>query len=540
MPSRRVVALVVLLTILAPVTAATVTLAQSVSGEVDGSPRLSVSSSTAAVDPGTQTRLSLTVLNDAAVFEGGPAQYEQRVTTARAVRLRILDDSVPLDVERESVLVGTVPEGTVPVEDLAMTVPDGTPAGVYRIPVRISYHYTREVDYGPEEIDYTTSRETSTSTVTVRVRERARFDVTRTASAAQVGDAGRVTVAVENVGSAPATDARVTLSSSTAAVGLGPDGRQNASTVYLGSLEPNETATANATVAVASDADRDRYALDARVAYDDEDGIARLSRPLVVGFRPAPEQSFAVRDVETSLRVGREGTVRARIVNERGTTVDSPVVSLSLADRDVVVSPERVALPTLAPGESARVEFDATVAADASAGTRQANFVVQYRNQRGELRTSDPLERRVVVASERERFAVSPVDATFAVDTDNRLTVRLRNRDGQAVRDVRLGLAPSPPLTSESSSAYVGRLGPNESTTTAFAVTVSEDAVPATVPVQFNVTAETTDGETVVAGPYVVPVTVVETGETDSTAVLVGGLVAVLLVLGGGWWWLRR
>jgi hypothetical protein len=355
-----------------------------------------------------------------------------------------------------------------------------------------------------------------------------------------VGDTGRVSVTVENVGSARATDARVTLSSSTAAVGLGPDGRQNASTVFLGSLAPGETGTANATVAVAGGADPDDYALEARVSYDDPDGIDRLSRPLVVGFRPAAEQAVALRDVQSSLRVDREGTVSARVVNERGPTVRNPVVVLAVDDPAVQVDTASVALPALEPGESAPVSFDVTVADGASAGDRQANFTVRYRNQRGDLRVSDPLERRVGVAPERERFAVTPEQATFVVDTDNRMTVSLRNRDDAPVRDVRVDLAPSPPLTSESSAAYVRRLGPNESTTLAFAVTVSEDAVAATVPVTLNVTAETTAGETVRAGPYVVPVTVVEVTETDSETVLVAGLVAVLLVLGGGWWWLRR
>jgi hypothetical protein len=540
MPSRRAVVLALVLAVVAPVAAAAVAPAQPDRGEVNGTPRLSVSTSTAAVDPGTRTTLSLTVLNDATIFEGGPEAYERRVTTARAVRLQIRDGDVPLDVEASSVLVGTVPEGTAPVGPLAVTVPAGTPPGTYRIPVRVSYTYTREVDYGPDEVGYATFRTSTTSTVPVRVRDRARFAVVRTDSTAQVGDVGRVSVTVENVGSLQATDARVTVSSSTATVGLGPDGRQNASTVFLGSLATDEAATANVSVAVAPDADPDDYVLDARVAYDDPDGIGRLSRPLVVDFRPAPEQSFALRDVESALRVGREGTVTARVVNERGSTVRSPVVVLSVADPDVRVAPAGVALPALAPGESAPVAFDVTVAEGATVGARQANVTVQYRNRRGDLRASDPLERRVDVAPERDRFAVTPVNATFGVDTDNRLTVTLRNREDAPVEEVRLDLGSSPPLSSESPTAYVDRLGPNESATVAFAVAVSEDAVPATVPATLNVTAETPAGETVRSGPYVVPVTVVEEGGAGSTAVLVGGLVAVLVVLGGGWWWLRQ
>jgi hypothetical protein len=529
---------VLLVLVLASVTGPAVVAAQS-SGEVIGWPRLSVETSTPEFSPGAESTLGLTVVNDPRLDAGGPDQYERRVTTARGTTLVVDDSDVPFDVRQERIAVGDVPQGARSADPVAITVPEGTPPGTYTLPVTVRYTETRLVEYGPADVDYTTYERREHAAVEVRVRSRARFDVVSSSSTTQVGDTGTVEVAMENVGSAPATAARVTLSASSGDVRVGA-GRTNVSSVYVGEWGPGEVRTANVTVAIDEDAERLDYALDARVAYEDEDGIPRTSRGLTVPVRPTPEQTFALREFESDLRVDRNGTVRGTVVNTGETRVRNPVVVFRSDTGDLRPRPTSVALRDLGPGDGATVAYDVTVPPSATASVQQVSLTVRYRNQRGDSRESDPLERSVRVAPERDWFAVTPVEATFDVDTDNRLTVRLENAASIPLREVQARISVDPPFETESSTAYADRVAPGESAVLAFELTVSDEAVATTAPVSLTVRAERPDGETVRAGPYAVPVTVREpTGPSDVT-VLGLGVVVVLLVLGAGWWWLRR
>jgi hypothetical protein len=105
---------------------------------------------------------------------------------------------------------------------------------------------------------------------------------------------------------------------------------------------------------------------------------------------------------------------------------------------------------------------------------------------------------------------------------------------------VSLRLVAGDPFESASPVAYVGRLGSGESTVAAFELTVVEDAVATTAPVTVVATADDPDGDTVAAGRYAVPVTVVAESGASDVALLVGGVVTVLVVFAAGWWWLRR
>jgi len=146
----------------------------------------------------------------------------------------------------------------------------------------------------------------------------------------------------------------------------------------------------------------------------------------------------------------------------------------------------------------------------------------------------------VTVAPERTWLAVTPESNTFTVDSDNRLTVRIRNVERIPLRNVVARLAVDAPFETESRVAYVDALRPNESATLAFELTVSEDAVPTRSSVRLNVTADRPDGETIVLDTYDVPVVVAEeTGPTDAVVLAVGSLVALVLLV-GGWLWLRR
>ncbi|WP_152040244.1 COG1361 S-layer family protein [Salinigranum salinum] len=558
-PVVALVALVVVASLVAPVVAPVVAAQTTGSGQVLGWPGLSVTTSTPELTAGGDQSLALEILNDPDLRKTGPERYENRVTTARAVTITIDDGDLPFDVRSETVAVGEVPPGKTSVPAVTVTVPESVPPGRYEIPVAVTYSYTRLVSYDGDDVSYANGRRTITDEVTVRVDARPRFAVTGTRSTLQVGDTGTVTVTLENVGAEPAGDARITLVSSSANAritgadglgGNGPGGDRpsgvgesaigSRTAVYVGEWRPGEERSATYTVAVDEDIDAESLAFRAAVEYEDTDGVTRTSRPLALGVRPVPEQSFALDDVRADLRVGRTGTISGTLVNTGETPVRNAVVVLSTESSELVPRPTRIALSDLEPGGEASFSFDVHVSDAAAATTHQADLTVEYRNQRGQLRRSDPLERSVAVAPERDRFALTPVNATFEVDSDNPLRVRITNRESVTFREVRVGINATAPFTSESSTAYVEALDPGESALVVFEVTVSEDAVATTTAVDVTVTAREPDGDRIRDGPYVIPVTVTEASGPGDTVLLGVGVVAILVVLGGGWWWLRR
>ena len=88
-------------------------LAQSQSGEVIGQPDISFGTQTGEVSAGTATDITLTITNRGKITKGGDSQYEDRVTTARAMTVEFDDGDIPVDVDAGQISVGNVPTGIV-------------------------------------------------------------------------------------------------------------------------------------------------------------------------------------------------------------------------------------------------------------------------------------------------------------------------------------------------------------------------------------------------------------------------------------------
>ena len=500
------------------------------SGTVVGRPDLSLSATETEFDPGEEGKLRIVVSNDARLQRGGPATYEERVKTARGVKIEVLDRGLPVDAAAGTTVVGSVPEGSVAAPPIDLTIPEGTPPGTYRLPVEVSYTYTAGVQYGAAEPTYNDYNREERMYVTIRVTDQARFEVVDTTTGAQVGDTADLSVTVENVGSEPAHDAGIQLSSPSDEVTFGSG--SGSSTAYVDVWQPGERHELDYTVAVRDDAAVRSYTLDAVVAYEDVDGIARESAPLSVGLRPGREQTFALQNVTSSLRVGEEGRFAATVINRGPDRARSPVVAFRTANSNVEPEPETYAVPTLAPGERARVVFDVTVSDAATASDQQVDLTVRYRNARGDQRASDPLERRVRVAPQRDRFVVEPVDETVTAGGSGPFRLRITNNGTEPLETVELKVFAQSPLSSGDDEAIVDRLAPNESATVTIGLGAGASALEKSYPLSVDFQYERPDGDTEVSRTYTVPVSLEP--QTGGGLPLIPALVVVALVAGGG------
>jgi hypothetical protein len=470
------------------------------------------------LQPGGPAQVSVQLVNDA-------NDASEQARTASNVRVTMNAGDTPISVNSGTRVVGSMPDGAVRQLAFSVDVPRNVSAGTYRLPLTVEYEHSGD--------------ETDTQTVyaTVRVKERARFEVVDSSMDASIGDTGTTSLTLKHVGESVATDTRVTVQSGSADVRFG----QSASASrFVGQWEPGETRTVEYEATVASGADRREYALQATVAYDDENGTAHQYGPLAAGVRPAAKQSFALSNVQADLRAGEEGSVTATVVNEGPKTARDAVVVFTTQNPNVNALETEYALGDLGPNETAEFSLPVEVSGSAEAGPRQFSYRVEYRNHDGETRQSDALTARVEVAESRDVFAVEPTDATLSAGGSDTVTLTVTNQGDETVRNVRAKAFASDPLSVNDDEAYVQSLEPGESTEITFGVGAAGSALAKTYVLEMDVQYEDADGDTRLSDTYQAPVEVTRSdGDGTPLSVIVGGVAVLAIAAVGGWVWFR-
>ncbi|MFC6615125.1 COG1361 S-layer family protein [Halopenitus salinus] len=507
------------------------------SGEVIGQPDITFATASGEVPAGSLGELSIAITNRGRIDKGGPAQYEERVTTARGMTMELDDSNVPIDVRTGQIAVGNLPTGssemTVPI-----TIAEGAEPGTYRIPIEYEYQFTRLVDYDAYGTDYGEFTRSRTGSITVEVTEDARFEVVDTNATAQIGDESDVSMTLRNVGSEPAGDASVVAESRSGALTF--ESGDTSSTAFVGEWEPGETRTINYSVALASDAARRGYTVDLSVNYEDTDGINTTSRPMTAGIATAPEQSFDLQDVSSSLRAGEDGEIEGTVTNVGPQRADSVVVRYADDSSSVVPIEESAAVGSLDPGESASFTLPLEVSSEAEAGAKSLEFAVRYRNQDGDRRAYEKLDVLAEVAPERDQFDVAIANSTIESGGSRTLSVEVTNNLDETASDVEARLFADDPLdTGQTDTGYVQSIEPGETVTVTFELTAAASATPEkTYPISFDFRYDDADGNSQLSNTVRMPIDVVEGEDGGLPLPLI--LAAVVLVAVAGAVWYRR
>ena len=280
-------------------------------GTVLGSPSVTVAATDSAFEWGDRRELVVTIANAGDLIRGGPARFEERVTTARSVEISVATERLSpaledrLDVETGRVLLGELPESTAKPVTFSLGIPQSIPPGTYQLPLRIEYEYTSFVRYGPTEPLYNDADRETIETVTFVVLDRPRLSLSgvRTTDV-RPGATGTFRFTVENTGTQTARDVGLTLSTSGGAVGFGAEAfREPTLGVFVGDLEPGESATVSVTASAAPATSPGSYLVAMTASYTTVDGFEREQTDLRAGLRVAA-------DPETNATVTRIGPDR--------------------------------------------------------------------------------------------------------------------------------------------------------------------------------------------------------------------------------------
>lgn len=367
-----------------------------------------------------------------------------------------------------------------------------------------SYPLTLTVSYTDGDGD---RRQSDGITVRVTPDGEQRFAVRDASSTLRIGEEGRVEGTVINRGPRNVSSVVVRLERDD------PNLDPRETEFVVGDLADGERARFDLPVAVLDTAQPGDRRLSVVVEYVTGAGDRRETDPISVVVRVRSESDrFSLLSVASDLQAADTGTVFLTLQNRRGETVRNARVTLT-AESDAT---------TLATGGDADTRFvglwpaGATrsvrfrVDADEESGGQTYAFRVEvdYEDEDGQVRASDPLRFGATPAAE-QGFDVTTIESTLRVGEEGRVVAALTNRGTRdlslvGVELVTTGVNVNPVET----EAAVGGLAPGESKVFTIPIEISESAVPGERQLGFRVQYTDGDGDRRTSDVVVANVTV--------------------------------
>jgi len=526
--------------------------------ETVGEPELDVFIAGPVVEAGTETTIEITILNTGEIEAG--TQLDQETATARGVSVTVDDDDAPLTVDSAESTVGSIPPGEVATVPISVTAPADADGNDGELDVELSYQYTSYDDSG-DAIDQS---DTDSFDLDIEVGSRSQFAIDDVGTDAQVGTDGTVEVDLENVGSDDAEAVRVTASSPTGGVTVGPanggdatgptddaetgeqppaDGNADGgaeparSAAFLGDLDSGETETVTFDTQLNRDVSVESYLLELQVVYED-DGILRESTTLATAVEPTAGQEFEISEVNSTLEVGEPGTITVEFENTGPEDVETPVVRAEPASERIDIGESRVAVDDLDEDEAANLSFDAEVSGQADPGPRQLTFTVEYGID-GDRLESDPFVERIDVAADQPAFELS-ADAEIAAGTTQTVELNVTNNRAERLSNLNVFLYPDGPISVDEDEAFISEVDAGETQTVAVDVSVDETASQRTYPLDVDIRYDDETDDDRISQRYQVPVTVSEPPPDDGLVPSLISVVGMVVLLVGAAAAIRR
>lgn len=357
------------------------------------------------------------------------------------------------------------------------------------------------------------------------------FRIGNVSSTLRVGEDGRLTATLKNYGDRQLKNATAVLESPNPNVNV-RDAEQ-----FVGTLDPGETAEIAYQVGLTDDAEAGERNLPFVVRYRTPgDEVVFSDQVDLAGVEVAPAQEFEITDAESTLQVGKDGTVNATIVNRADRTVENAVAILESPNPNVDVRDPEWFLGTLGPNESTEASFRVGLREDAEPGDRVLPLVVRYRTPYEDNVLSDQLDVPVSIDEAIDPFAIEAVDETIAQGETIRYEVIVENVGTERYTDIEAQLFANPPLSTTDDEAYIAELEPGETEVIAFGIEADDDATPKTYPLSVDFRYEDEVGDRYLTDRLRLPV---EVEESELSPIVIGMVLLLVAVLAAIGYWQR-
>jgi len=360
-------------------------------------------------------------------------------------------------------------------------------------------------------------------TVPLEAHPEMTFQVSDLQSSLSIGGTDTLSGTITNTGPMTARNAVVQFNQTATAQAVGGG-------YAVGSLAPGESAEFSFRVNVDESADAGPRQFGILASF--RNGNGDQLRSDVVDIRVpvgANNPGFEIQDVESTLRVGEQGTLEGTIVNTQDTRVNNAVVRFEDPGPTVTPVETTVAIGGLDPGESTTFSFDVEVTSSADAGPRQFDLDVSYRDQDNAARASGAIPTQVAVGPQTAEFDVEPVDGTLSAGSGGEFRLTITNTREYTVSDVSAKIYTDSPLSTSDDEAFIDELEPGESTTIVFQLSAGGSATAKTYPVKMDFQYDDDQGDTIISDTYQIPVDV--TAGSGGLPIL--PILLVVILVGG-------
>ncbi|MEA5388381.1 sialidase [Haloarculaceae archaeon H-GB11] len=401
----------------------------SVAG-AQGNPNLSASFADNRVTPGEETTLTVNVVNDGEVdtidsnIDATYATVRSRLTTARGVTVSMGEADAPIDVETNSQTFGSLQDGASAPAKFDVTVSENAKPGTYEVPVHVEYTSTTYIS----AVDGNHKQRTVNRTydLTLRVRDAARFEVVDVESNARVGATGTVTLEMKNVGTDPANDTQVTLTSKNSDLTFGTS---SSASRYVGSWEQGETRDVEYRISATPSASAQQYAFEVATTFETSDGETMTGETQALSVVPRAEQQFVLVGTESNVAVDDTGTLNVTLRNDGPISVRDATVTISSENSDITFGKSASSsryVGSWEAGETRSVQLETTASGDAEPNNYALNAQISYEDEEGDQETATGLSLGLRPEPERE-FVASDLSSTLRVGEEGTLKGTITN-----------------------------------------------------------------------------------------------------------------
>lgn len=258
----------------------------------------------------------------------------------------------------------------------------------------------------------------------------------------------------------------------------------------IGTVPDGEVREVPVTVTVPEDVDSGEYSADVKIRYSHtflyspnagavQERTRTVTRSIDLEVDDGPR--FEIRALDSDVRIGGSGTLRAEVRNVGGETARDITVVLNSSSPDLTLgqtSQNTARIGELAPGENVTLLYDAAVRSDISRRNLTLTGQVQYTDTNGVAGRETGFSIGIRPTSEQQ-FAISVDESTLRVGETGAIHGTIRNQGPADVTDVEL-VAEGGQFEARSPAYSVGQLAENESVAFQFrGIVPSEaDAVP--------------------------------------------------------------
>jgi hypothetical protein len=397
------------------------------------------------------------------------------LTTARNVEVRVDDEDIPVSVTQNTQSVGAVKDGSERRVEYRAFVSQNADPGTYDLPVEIEYTYTNRMSKQDENSDgdFDHKRVTKHFEVPITVEDVAKFKVVDTESNARVGTTGNVKVTLRNVGTEIAKNAEVSLTTKSSSVTFG---ESESATRFVGDWETSQNKTVTYRVRTSPDADRQRFAFDARVNFNDKKGARRVGDTLTLGIMPQAKQSFDVESTAGDLNVGTTSTMQVTLENEGPGVAHDATVKVESSSSDVRFGRSGAATRYVGewtPGTQKTISLATTISNSADTTRYALKATVSYADSEGDSERSTPVSFGITPDNDK-RFEVSNVTSNLQAGKEGKISGTITNTGNETTKNTVLVFATNATtVTPLEHKRSVGDLSPGASASFTFPVEMS-------------------------------------------------------------------